>query len=239
MNNALNKISKSTINTPNDLLGLSYIKEIIKNKYDIEPITIKRTNDYNSKILNDDISSATSIREALNNNKDISRFVPKETINLIKKYDENKYFELLKYKIISDKDLSIYQTVDEGIDNKIIKEINNSNNIEELINNVKSKRYTYNKITRMFNHILCSYTKEENNKNNDINYIKVLGFSNKGKNYLNKIKKETSLPIITNINKNNINLLELEIRVDSIYNLIMNINENIYNKKPIIKDIAK
>ena len=239
MNNALKKISKSTINTPNDLLGLSYIKEIIKNKYDIEPITIKRTNDYNSKILNDDISSATSIREALNNNKDISKYVPKETINLIKKYDENKYFELVKFKIISDKDLSIYQTVDEGIDNKIIKEINNSNNIEELINNVKSKRYTYNKITRMFNHILCSYTKEENNKNNDINYIKVLGFSNKGKNYLNKIKKETSLPIITNINKNNIKLLELEIRVDNIYNLIMNINENIYNKKPIIKDIAK
>ena len=40
-----------TIDTPNDLLGISYIKEIIKNKYFIKPLCIKRTSDYNSKKL--------------------------------------------------------------------------------------------------------------------------------------------------------------------------------------------
>ncbi len=239
MSNALKKISKSTITTPNDLLGLSYIKEIIKNKYEIEPITIKRTNDYNSKELTDSISSASSIREALKNNQDISTTLPKKSLNRIIKYDENKYFELLKYKIISDKDLSIYQTVDEGIDNKLKKEIYKSNNIDELINNIKSKRYTYNKISRMLTHIICSFTKEDNKKNTEISYIKILGFSNKGKEYLNKIKKKIDIPIITNINKNNISLLELDIKTDSIYNLLTNKNDNIFKKKPIIKDIVK
>ena len=238
MSNALKKISKNTVSTPNDLLGLSYIKEIIKNKYNIEPITIKRTNDYNSKEIEGVITSATSIREALKNNLDISSTLPKESKKKLIKYDENKYFELLKYKIISDKDLSIYQTVDEGLDNKLKKEINNSKNIEDLINNIKSKRYTYNKISRMFTHIICSLTKEENKENNDIKYLRVLGFSSKGKEYLNKIKKDNSIPIITNISKNNIDLLNIELRVDNIYNLITNRNDNLYSKKPIIKDIV-
>ena len=235
MSNALKIITKKTISSPNDLLGLSYIKEIINNKYKIEPITIKRTNEYNSKKLEKKISSATSIREALKNNIDVSSTLPKESLNYINTFDESKFFNLLKYKIISDKDLSIYQTVDEGLENKLKKEINNSNTLEEFINNIKSKRYTYNKITRMLTHIICSFTKEENEINKNINYIKILGFSNKGKNYLNKIKKEVTIPIITNINKNNIDLLSLELRIDSIYNIITNRNDNLYNKKPIIK----
>ena len=239
MSNALKRITKNTITTPNDLLGLSYIKEIIKNKYNIEPITIKRTNDYNSKELTGSIDSATSIREALKNNIDVSNSIPKESLKYINKFNEEKYLDILKYKIISTNDLSIYQTVDEGIDNKLKQVINEVNTIDELILKVKSKRYTYNKINRMLNHIICSYTKEENKNNNELKYIKVLGFSSKGKKYLNSIKKETNTPIITNINKNNIDIQELELRTDQIYNLIMSRNNNLYANKPIIKDIVK
>ena len=235
MSNALNKISKSTINTPNDLLGLSYVKEILKNNYDIEPITIKRNNDYNSKKIDGNITSATSIREAIKNKQKIDNTLPKESLKKIRNIDENIYFTLLKYKILSDTDLSIYQTVDEGLDNKLIKEINNSNNLDELINKIKSKRYTYNKISRMLTHIICSFTKEENKNNYEIKYIRILGLSNKGKNYLNKIKKDISIPIITNIKKSNIDLLKIELRVDNIYNLLTNNKDNLYSKKPIIK----
>jgi 3-deoxy-D-manno-octulosonic acid (KDO) 8-phosphate synthase len=89
----------------------------------------------------------------------------------------------------------------------------------------------------MFTHILCSYTKEENNNNNKINYIRILGFSNKGKKYLNKIKKEVNIPIITNINKHNVDLLNTELRADNIYNIITERNDYIYKKRPIIKDV--
>lgn len=235
LSNALKKICNETVSNANDLLAISYVKEIIKNKYNIVPETIKRTNNYNDKEIKGKITSATSIREALKNNKSIKENCPKETLDKIIKYDENKYFEILKYKILSDKNLNKYQTVDEGLDKKILKEINNSNSLEELINNIKSKRYTYNKITRMINHIICSFTKEEKEKYKNINYIRILGFDNKGKKFLNSIKKEITLPIITNINKNNIELLELELRVDKIYNLLTNRNDNLYAKKPIIK----
>lgn len=237
MSNALKKITNKTVSEANDLLALSYIKEIVKNNYLIEPISIQRTNNYNSKELTGNIDSATAIREAIKNNKDISKSLPKESLSLINKYDDKVLFNYLKYKVLSDNNLSVYQTVDEGIDNKLKKEIINSNSIEELIDRIKSKRYTYNKLNRMFIHILCSYTKKENSINQDIKYIRILGLSIKGKNYLNKLKKEIDIPIITNINKNIIDLLRTELKVDNIYNLILNRTDNLYSKKPIIKDI--
>ena len=237
MSNALKKISNITVKDANDLLALSYIKEIIKNDYYITPLSIKRTNNYNSKELSGSISSATSIREALKSNQCIDDYVPKESLEHIIKFDESNYFQLLKYKLLVDNDLGKYQSVDEGIENKIKKEIINCNSLEELINRVKSKRYTYNKIKRMLLHILCSYTKEYSKNNKEIKYIRVLGFSSKGKNYLNSLKKEISIPIITNINKKNIDMLKNEIKNDLIYYLIINQRRNVFEQKPIKKEI--
>lgn len=232
MSNALKIISGKTVTLSNDLLGLSYIKEIKKSKYNIKAETIKRTNNYNDILLNDEISSATSIRLALKNNDDFTKSVPKETLDKIVNIDEDKILELLKYKVLAEEDLSEYLTVDEGIENRLKKQIINSSSLDELIKNVKSKRYTYNKINRMLTHILCSFKK---NDKEDIKYIRVLGFTNEGQRYLNSIKKELEIPLITNINKNNIQLLKNELKVDNIYNLITNRKENLYKKKPIIK----
>ncbi len=235
MSNALKEISSFTIKEPNDLLALSYIKEIIINNYKITPISIKRTNNYNDKKITGKISSATSIREAIKNGNEYEETLPKESINSIIKFDDKDYFNYLKYKIIEDNHLSDYQNVDEGIENKLKKEIINCNNLDEFITKIKSKRYTYNKIKRMLTHIICSYTKEESKNNKKIKYIRVLGFSNRGRNYLSKIKKEITIPIITNINKRNIELLTREIKSDQIYYLITKQEKNLFSQKPLKK----
>ena len=237
LSRALKDFSNFTIIEPNDILALSYIKEIISQNVDIVPLTIKRTNNYHDTELNNEISSATSIRKAIKELKDIKNYVPNITLEYLKKENwENNYFNFLKYKIITEKNnLKKYQTVDEGIENRILKGIYNSNNLEELINIVKTKRYTYNKINRMFTHILCSFTKEEVKKNKELKYIRILGFDNIGKKYLNSIKKECDVPIITNIKKENVDLLSIEIKCDSIYNLIMNEEFELFKQKPIIK----
>ena len=76
MSKALKQLTNITIDKPNDLLGLSYIKEIIKNNYNIEPISIKRTNDYHDNKINNSIISANLIRKLYQENKDISSYVP-------------------------------------------------------------------------------------------------------------------------------------------------------------------
>ena len=207
-----------SIKTPNDLLAFSYIKEIMKQKANITPISIQRTNAFHSMELSK-IASSTSIRKALEEKKDITYSVPKEVANKLngKLCFQNDYFPFLKYKILSSPDLTIYQTVDEGIDKRIQKEIVSVTNWEELIQSIKTKRYTYNRINRMLIHILCNFTKEQANKWHDISYIRVLGFSRKGQKYLNGIKKEMSLPLVTTFSRCQDEMLKYEQTVTSIY----------------------
>lgn len=215
----------------NDLLGISYIKSIKTNNFNIKPLTIKRTNNYLDTLSNEDIISATNIRNKLQNSIDISKYVPSNTMLYLENINLNNFFDMIKYKIITEHNLSIYLDVDEGIDNRLKKVINECNTIDELIEKVKSKRYTYNKIKRMLIHILIGFTKEDNN-NLVLDYIKILGFNFKGKNYLNSLKKHINISLIPN--KNSL-IYKYEIKAALIYDMVTN-DRNLNfekNNKPI------
>ena len=224
VSNALYDLTGKRIDTPNDLLGISYIKTILKNNYKIKPICIKRTTDYHDDVLNN-ISSATAIRKALENGLDVRKAVPEMVIKYLD-YDnlhfKGKYFSLLKYRILTDEDLSSYQGVDEGIDKKLKKAVVCSTSYDELIDSVKSKRYTYNRINRMLLHILVGFTKEMSKSMKKIDYIRILGFNDKGRSYLNKVKKEVNLPILSRFKRNFSPILDFELKTTSIYGLINN-----------------
>ena len=235
-NNAVNDLTGYKIDSPNDLLALSYIKQIKIDKQNIKIINIKRTNSYHDNKIKDNIASASTIRKLNLNNKNIDNLIP-YNLNYLYKISMNDYYPYLKYKVIEEEsNLNKYQTVDEGIENRLIKNINTSSNYEELISKIKTKRYTYNKISRMLLHILTDFTKEEA-KNLKIDYIRLLGFSTNGKKYLNRIKKTIDVPIITGYKKNISKILDIELKITKIYSLVTNsnlINEE-YRNKPIIK----
>jgi len=223
MSKAVYDLSGIKISSPNDLLGISYLKYL--DNTNIEAITIQRTNDFHDKKLTK-LASATAIREALKNKKSIKKYVPNETYKKLKslKFTED-YFPLLKYKIISS-DIKQYLDVDEGIENRINNYIYSCNSLEELIKKVKNKRFTYNKLKRMFIHILCGLTKEEVKKHKEIKYIRILGFNEKGRKYIKEHKKN-NIPIITSYKKD-LEMLQIENRVSLIYN-----NDLDYNHTPI------
>lgn len=236
---ALNMMIGSQINKPNDLLGISYIKALMVTNSKIKPLTIERTNDYHDLTLSN-ISSASAIRKALNSKSDISTSVPDITKKYVRFIDENNLFKYLKYKIISEiYELNKYQTTDEGIENRIRKFIYKSKSLDELILNVKTKRYTYNKIKRMFTHILCGFKKEDA-KNLEIEYIRILGFNKKGQNVLNKVKKNIDVPIYFNYKENLNKYFDLEFRATTIYALIcddLSLIDKEFKSFPIKKDI--
>lgn len=181
------------INKPNDLLGISYIKAINKLNSKIEPITIKRTSDYHDTYSTSSIISASNIRQKLINKEDISPYLPSCSLTNIIEFDEDKLLTLLKFKILTDKELSAYLDVDEGIEFRLLKVVNQTKTLDELIQNVKTKRYTYNKISRMLTHILIGLTKKDAHQAT-MDYLKILGFSKEGQSYLKKIRKDLDLP---------------------------------------------
>ncbi len=221
MSKALYDITNININTPNDLLALSYLKVINKYNYNITPISIKRTNNYHSNTLdNSNIVNASLIRKLYNEDKDISNYIATNSINKLIKIDYNYLYSLLRLQIINNiNNLNEFQTVEEGIENRIKKYIYKSNTWEELVKNIKTKRYTYNRINRMLIHILNNYKKTDND-NINIDYIRILGFNNKGRKHLNNIKKNIDIKLISNYKPNISELLDLEFKITCNYAII-------------------
>lgn len=217
-------LNQEKIFQPNDLLAISYIKEILKQKYNIIPLNIQRTSSYHDLKSNSKIISASNIRQKFKEGKNILKYVPFSDLKIISNIDEKKHFELLKYKILTSNHLNEYLDVIEGLENKLKKEINNSHSIQELILNVKSKRYTYNKIQRLLTHVLIGLQSPVE----EISYIRILGFNEKGKQYLRNHKKEFLLP--TTVDKNSMTY-HFELLSSCIYDLITNQNTYLFEKK--------
>ena len=231
---ALKDLTGKIIDTPNDILGITYIKTILKYKYKIKPESIKRINNYNNKELTGKLSSATAIRENIDNLDKIKETVPDPTLKQLTKetlHKKEDYFKFLKYKIITEQHLEQYHLVEKDLAVKLKKEILCVSSYEELIQKVKSKHQTYSKISRALLQILCNYKKEDAQKNQQLAYIRLLAFNTKGKEYLNRYKKEITLPIISKISKNKNKMLELELNTTKIYTLPYNNSEQEYKKE--------
>ena len=235
---ALSKVIKNTlgytITSPNDLLAVSYLKYLNNG---ITPLNIKRTISYNGTDIKDNITSATHLRTMLKKGTPITPFIPNYNEKYIHNIDDQTIYNYLKYNIITNTNaLNKYVDVTEGIENRIIKHLQTSPTMTDLITNIKTKRYTYNRISRMLSHILLSLTKDMVN-NTNVDYIRVLGFTLRGQKHLKALKKNIDIPIITGYKKNISKILDYELKVSSIYSLITkdNILPLEYNKKPIIK----
>lgn len=226
---AVANANQESVNTPNDILAISYIKAIHQLQADITPISIQRTNSYHALDCNGEIISASAIRKALQEKKDISTFVPKGIASRVKNIHIEDYFAYLKHQIIVD-DLTKYP-IDEKLISPFQKSITQASTLEDFMKMVKTKNFTYNHIQRALTHILCGFTKEENNLK--ITYIRVLGFNNRGKEYLHSIKKEVPCPIYTTFQP----CMALELKVTKVYSLLYgpSIIEEEFKHKPIIK----
>ena len=219
----------------NDLLGVSYCKAILNKKLNIELETILRTNDFNDTKANDDIVSAQNIREKIKNKIDITNYLPKTSKNKILNINYDLYFKLLKHKILTDFNLKQYLDVNEGIENLLIKEIKTCNNYDEFLKKIKSKRYNNNRLQRMLLHINLGILKKDAKEK--INYVRILGFNLKGKNYLNQERKNFKLP--TKIDSKSI-IRDYELKASLLYDLLT--GQNTYQQelknKPIYINTA-
>lgn len=219
-------------NNPNDLLAISYLKAIRKMQFSITPISIKRTSSYHDLESKESIISASNIRNKFFHHEDIFSYLPKISHEALLSFPQELYFKLLKNKILTTPHLEEFLTVDEGIENRLVEQMKNSYSLEEFIKNVKTKRYTYNKINRMCIHILLGIRKSDNMK--ELSYIKILGFNKRGKEYLHKIKEEIKIP--TQVDKNSIQY-KIEINASILYDLLFAIDAYLFEikKEPIQK----
>ena len=203
---------KTIINQPNNILGIEYLKALYSLESGIKPATIKRYKaNYNSYLTYGNIASATAIRKMLKS-VDINlakTIIPESAFEILdNEFSKGRgpvFFEHFEATLISSirktdpEDLRKIFDIGEGIENRIKRAAQNNGTLTALIAGIKTKRYTLTRIQRILIHTLLGMLKESFNKFNlagGPQYIRILGFSNKGKEILSKIKN-SSLPLVT------------------------------------------
>ncbi|MZQ76325.1 MAG: nucleotidyltransferase [Peptoclostridium sp.] len=202
----------AVLKSPNNILSIEYLKNLLRLGSDIAPATVRRiAADYNSTQISGSICSATAIRECLRQGaslESISSVVPPASYALmcsavaagLTPVTEDSLLDILSYAVISKSDrLSRFWEVREGMDNKIRAEIRRASSYEELLANLKSKRYTMTAIKRMLMNIVLGIEKEDVEafrSLDSIPYIRILAFNDNGAKLLKQIKQSSDVAII-------------------------------------------
>ncbi len=240
--NALKAVSNiEGYDYPNVILGLQYLQSIKQLSSNIKPFIIKRvsTNYYDPITEGTVYQSATSIRKEILKGSDISKFVPSGVLELVlsnKPVVLNDFSDYLKQTIYTStkENLNSIFLVDEGFGNSLLK-IKQFTKVDDLIDQIISKRYTNAKVKRMLTHILLNNTLTLDKRPS---YIRILGMNDVGRLYLNKIKKQLRIPLITKVKHNINDCLDLELRASKLYSSIHNDETfELEFKSPIIEYI--
>lgn len=187
------------LSSPNNTLGVEYIKALKGS--DIEIRTIKRTGvSHDSAHTTETIASASKIRDMILSHEDFSSFIPeniKQSNPAFLCFGERAL--LLKLRELTAEDIEDIPDVTEGLHNRISTIAKEKNSIEEILSEIKTKRYTHSRLRRILTCALLGIKKEH--QENAVPYLRILGFNSIGEQFLKSIYSATSLPIIMNVAK--------------------------------------
>lgn len=199
----------------NNILGLEYIRAILQAKLNIKPYIIKREiSEYNEEkveIERENFVSASFIRKIFDSKDEkkwmeLKNFIPKNihkflinkmyNKNIEYKNIKNEFLKLVKYRMVIDDNKKILEIFDmtEQLYSRIFNAILNSTNYETFLKKIKAKNISLKRIDRILLNILLDIRKLDEN----IDYIRVLGFNEIGREYLKKLKKEEKDIIFVN-----------------------------------------
>ncbi len=224
------------LSSPNDLLGVEYIKAIEKNNYPIKPVAIKRVGvSHDSHEVNVDFCSASAIRSFLKNGEDYKGFMPTESFNILSEAvssgnapaDFCKLENTIIYKLrtMTPEDFKRIPDVSEGLEYRFYEAVRNSVALSEILEKIKTKRYTHSRLRRIVLCALLGITEEHTNI--PVPYIRVLGFNEKGAEVLKQAKNTATLPIVSKssdfkyLDENAQKIFELECRARDVFSLCL------------------
>lgn len=219
------------LNNPNDILAILYLKAL-KNT-SIEPFCVKRAdNGYESKIASGNMLSASSIRELILLGKsEIKDYLPSIVYNDIQNKDfsflkDFSSMALYKLRVMEKEELSKIQDVTEGLENRIKKIADTALTIEELLSNVKTKRYTLSRLRRILVFALFDVTKEKFNRFNSSNYAKLLSANKENKLLISHLKKSGIVSAFSDLTKEEKELWDEENKMSDVLDLLLKTKEN-------------
>ena len=222
--------AKGVLKGSNTILAIEYIKALIQTNSSIKPVAIKRTGqDENDPSITSSFPSAFAIRSAIYKGESLDNIIPSNISNIFKNKTavfNNMLYTLVRYKLLSSNIDELFSIADvsEGLENKMLSAALSANSTDDLINTIKSKRYTYARISRILTSLLLGITKKTScDACNNIEYVRVLGVKKEATYLLSELSKHANAPVITNPKNCESEYIKYDILASDIHSILENI----------------
>ena len=203
---ALAQYSAAPLSSPNDILGVEYLKAIYRLKSSLRAVTLKREGSgfLDETLCDGSFCSALAIRNALLSGKDtasLSPFVPKSTLTILEKASkehaflcEDDFSSLLFYRLLSlsAEGYTDFADVSSSLSDKISSSLFSYRSYKEFCESLKTKDITYTRLSRCLLHILLDIRENER----IAPYARVLGFRKDALALFGALKN-SSIPLIS------------------------------------------
>ncbi len=239
-----NKMSLEQIKFSNNILGVEYLAALRRTRSRIKAHIIKRIgSSYNDEEIST-VPSATAIRKLIKAKREIVG-IPQTTRCILESefsagrgpmFAEDLFdFFRLKLAMFGREKLEELYGFNEGISKRMLNAIEGSNSMESFLHKVKTKRFTFTRIKRRVLYIVLNLKREFVKESNEFGpqYLRVLGFTQRGRKLLRIMSDHALKPIVTNLSnfdktlqKRNVNVwlahqqLDLDTRSTDFYSLL-------------------
>lgn len=227
-------LDAALVASPNNTLGLEYLAALAKLGSAIRPATIQRiVAGYNDEtISHPQIASATAIRKATFETglERTEPLLPTYSYHVLQQefaagrgpiswenFQQALFTLLLR---TTPERLATYVGVDEGLEARLIEAARVTETVRDLIQAVKTKRYTWTKIQRALTALLLDLTREEQAQlqlDAGPDYLRVLGFTARGREVLKRAAGAAAVPILTKIPRDKSPMLAFDLRASRLY----------------------
>lgn len=226
---------------PNHTLGLHYLIALERIKGRMQPYTIRREkSEYGQTTITDSaIASATAIRKLLLEGGELEAsrpLVPATTFDVMRREWESgrspvswaNFIQSLLHTAVTHtpEQLAGYREMMEGLEHRLLQALPKLDHtgFETLLDALKTKRYTRTKLQRALLSILLQHKKEDFTPDKlaaGVQYIRVLGFTEKGRQLLRRMKKVAKLPVLLSAARSPVGsrYLELDTQASAVYML--------------------
>ena len=193
------------LKSSNDILGVEYVKALLELNSRLGVKTIQRIGaGHDSSDGTGNIRSASFIRSVVDNADEMKKFLPEQVFSILKTaideknvmdYEKYEFSLLYKLRTMTVEEINNLPDVSEGLEYRIYDAVRTATSYNELLEKIKTKRYTLSRIRRILNYAYLGVTKDDLLL--PVPYIRVLGFNEKGAGILKSVKNNSKLPVIT------------------------------------------
>ncbi|KAF0226649.1 MAG: hypothetical protein FD133_598 [Erysipelotrichaceae bacterium] len=209
---------------PNDILGIAYLRAI--KDTNMVAHCIQRTNGYHDEQLDHEIASATAIRKAALDHQDVSKYSPmSDQLSKNQLIEYALYYPYIRLKLLTtpQDQLSALFMMEEGLENHLVKMALLHDTYTSFITKAVSKRYTRARIQRTLAHLMIHTLKTEMKELPELNTIRVLGFSDKGRAHLKDLQKN-EIRVASRYNQIPLPYRRLEHRATLVYASVLDVD---------------